>query len=241
MDRAEALGRNSSIELRDDPGRDLRIEALTLALPDGRAIATADGLTMREGESVLLTGPSGSGKSTLFRALSGIWPFGSGVVHVPAGRSVMLLPQKPYLPMGTLRTAVAYPGLAEHYDERDIRDALAAARLEQLADRLDEEAAWAQTLSGGEQQRVAIARALLARPDWLFLDEATASLDEPLEAAMYQAIAERLPDTTVVSIGHRSTLRLMHDREIVMAARDDGRFGPRDAEAAPLTPAPAAE
>ena len=183
MDRAEALGRNSAIELRDDPGRDLRVEALTLALPDGRVIATADGLTFREGESVLLTGPSGSGKSTLFRALSGIWPFGSGIVRVPAGRSVMLLPQKPYLPMGTLRAAVAYPGLVDQYDERDIRDALVAARLQPLADRLDEEAAWAQTLSGGEQQRVAVARALLARPDWLFLDEATASAPSPAPAA----------------------------------------------------------
>lgn len=242
IEGAETLGRTSRIELRDDPGADLRIETLQLALPDGRVIATANGLTLREGESVLLTGPSGSGKSTLFRTLSGIWPFGSGTVRVPAGRSVMLVPQKPYLPMGTLRAAVAYPGLASQYEEAEVRDALVAARLAELVDRLDEEAAWAQTLSGGEQQRVAIARALLAKPDWLFLDEATASLDEPLEAAMYHVLEERLPDTTIVSIGHRSTLRLMHDREIVMAARDDGTFGPREAEAArPRSPAPVAE
>ena len=199
----------------------VRIRGLALGLPTGRTIVRVDDLALRAGESTLLTGPSGSGKSTLLRAVSGIWPYGDGSIAVPPGQSVMLLPQRPYIPMGTLRGAVCYPAVSGTYDDSAIRDALVAARLPDLVDRLDEEDIWPQRLSGGEQQRLAVARALLAKPDWLFLDEATAALDEPSEAAIYTVLAERLPGSTVVSIGHRSTLLAMHRRHLSMQPQGD--------------------
>ena len=175
-----------------------------------------------------MTGPSGSGKSTLFRAIAGIWPFGEGQVLVPEGQTMMLLPQRPYIPIGTLRDAVTYPGEVDAYDDAEMAEALRAAKLPQIADRLDEERAWAQTLSLGEQQRLALARALLTKPDWLFLDEATAALDEPTEAEIYRIIKEKLPNTTVVSIGHRSTLAAFHDRRIDMQKPEGGLSTPVD-------------
>jgi putative ATP-binding cassette transporter len=218
----------TELHILDRPGESVTIEGLDLTLPGGRHLVNVDSLKLRAGESILLTGPSGSGKSTLFRALSGVWPYGSGRVVVPTGASVMLLPQRPYLPIGTLRAAVTYPSPPEAFDLATIESALRAVKLEAFVDRLGEEDVWSQRLSGGEQQRLQLARALLAKPDWLFLDEATASLDEPLEAEMYKVIAERLPDTTVVSIGHRSTLVAMHDRQIVMSPNADGSFTPKD-------------
>jgi vitamin B12/bleomycin/antimicrobial peptide transport system ATP-binding/permease protein len=195
---------------------DIHIPMLDLSLPGDRMIARITDLTLRKGERTLLVGPSGSGKSTLFRAIAGIWPFGDGRIEQPAGRSVMLLPQRPYIPIGALRGAVSYPAVAGVHPDDDIRRALAAVHLTQLVGRIDEEANWSQMLSGGEQQRLAVARALLARPDWLFLDEATSALDEPLESAIYKAIHDLLPGTTVVSIGHRSSLIASHDRRIEM-------------------------
>jgi putative ATP-binding cassette transporter len=197
-------------------------------------VAAVDDLALSPGETTLLTGTSGSGKSTLFRALAGIWPFGEGEVRTPEGARLMLLPQRPYLPMGTLRQATTYPDASGRHDDAAIRAALEAARLPYLAARLDEEAPWAQTLSLGEQQRIAIARALLAKPDWLFLDEATAALDEPTEAALYRMLRQHLPDTTLVSIGHRSTLEAFHQRRLAMAANDDGVFVPRDVRHEPV-------
>jgi putative ATP-binding cassette transporter len=206
----------------------LEITDLTLGLPDGRTILAPTSLTLRADEPVLVTGPSGSGKSTLFRAIAGIWPYGYGKVAIPSGNSVMLLPQKPYIPIGSLRGAVAYPSEANAYSEAEIQAALVAARLPDFATRLDDEENWAQRLSGGEQQRVAVARALLAKPDWLFLDEATSALDEVSEAAIYRTLAEKLPATTLVSIGHRSTLAAFHKRRIDMQAKGDGAFAPAE-------------
>lgn len=219
----------SKIHRSEGAKPDIAISNLDLALPDGRVIAVIPGLDLRKGERTLLVGPSGSGKSTLFRAIAGIWPFGAGDVGLPAGQQVMLLPQRPYIPIGTLRGAIAYPALENAFDEAALRTALETVHLPQLVDRLDEEANWSQSLSGGEQQRVAVARALLARPAWLFLDEATSALDEPLEAAIYKAVHEKLPDTTVVSIGHRSSLVAFHDRRIEMRPGADQRFGIVDA------------
>ncbi|WP_424361510.1 ABC transporter ATP-binding protein/permease [Methylocystis parvus] len=208
--------------------RDLALRDLTLALPDGRRIVNVDALALEPGQSALLTGPSGSGKSTLFRAIAGIWPHVSGEIVLPQGASVMLAPQRPYIPMGTLAQAVVYPGNADDYSRADIEEALRAARLAPFVERLDEDNNWGQRLSGGEQQRVAIARALLAKPDWLFLDESTSALDEKLEGEIYAMLRERLPKTTIVSIGHRSTLHDYHDRQIVMEPGADGLFVPRD-------------
>jgi putative ATP-binding cassette transporter len=223
---AQRVGGESKIVHAPVGGDRLRLNHLDLKLPEGRTLLRADDVGFQSGERTLLTGPSGSGKSTLFRAIAGIWPFGEGQVAMPAGASMMLLPQRPYIPVGTLRSAVTYPGVEGTYDDAAITDALKAAKLPQIADRLDEERSWAQTLSLGEQQRLAIARALLEKPDWLFLDEATAALDEPTEAEIYRVIKERLPNSTVVSIGHRSTLAAFHDRRMDMRPAEGGLFTP---------------
>ena len=187
---------------------------LTLGLPTGQVLLRDVKVNLPPGRSTLLTGASGSGKSTLFRALAGIWPFGKGHVHVPAGARVLFLPQKPYIPIGTLRDAVKYPDEHSRASDEEIVAALTAVEMGHLAGRLNEVAHWSNMLSGGEQQRLAVARALVFKPDWLFLDEATASLDEPMEAEIYRQLKERLPTTTIVSIGHRPSLRRWHDRHI---------------------------
>jgi putative ATP-binding cassette transporter len=220
------------VKLADGESAELGLDGVAVDLPDGRKLVRVSDLALRPSESTLLTGASGSGKSTLFRAISGIWPFGAGTIRTPKGASMMLLPQRPYIPIGTLRSGVTYPGVEGAYDDAAIAEALRAARLPHLAERLHEERFWTQTLSLGEQQRLAIARALLAKPDWLFLDEATAALDEPTEEAIYKMLFERLPDTTIVSIGHRSTLHAFHDRRIDMRPTPDGLFSPADARAA---------
>ena len=200
------------------------IEAMTLALPNGQTLLQDTTLAFPPGQSTLISGTSGSGKSTLFRALAGIWPFGRGHVRVPAGARVLFLPQKPYIPIGTLRDAIRYPDEHSTASDGEIVAALEAAQLGQLAGRLDEEAHWTNILSGGEQQRVAIARALVFTPDWLFLDEATASLDEATEEVVYGALKQRLPGTTIVSIGHRPSLRQWHERRLELQ-RKPGQVG----------------
>ncbi|HMN73859.1 MAG TPA: ABC transporter ATP-binding protein/permease [Rhodoblastus sp.] len=203
------------------------LDKVSIRLPNGREIVRADGLVFEPRQSTLITGPSGSGKSTLLRATSGIWPYGAGQIRIPEGERALVLPQRPYLPNGTLRAAVSYPAEPGAYPDEEIRGALKAARLESFVDRLDEDDVWTQRLSGGEQQRLAIARALLARPTWLLLDEATAALDEKLEADVYGAIFDRLPETTVISIGHRSTLRAMHKRHLDLEPQADGVYAPQ--------------
>ncbi len=197
------------------------VDRLDVRLPGGERIVAADHVAFPAGERVLVTGPSGSGKSTLFRAIAGIWPFGSGRVMVPQGAKVMLLPQRPYFPLATLATAVGYPAEAGTFDEGRIAEALVAVGLPELVERLGEEAHWNRMLSLGEQQRLGIARALLQAPDYLFLDEATASLDEAAEAALYRLLQERLKHTTIISIGHRSTLGAFHGRRVVLVADED--------------------
>ncbi len=193
-------------------------DALDLALPNGKLILAQQSFSIAPGERVLVTGPSGSGKSTLFRAIAGIWPYGKGKVTVPKGAKVLFLPQKPYIPIGTLSEAVAYPASPGAFDAAAIREALVACKLEPLADRLDETQNWSLALSLGEQQRLALARALLQRPDFLFLDEATASLDEANEANLYELLNERLPNTSIISIAHRPTVAAHHDRRYVLDA-----------------------
>lgn len=204
----------------------IAISDLTLSLPEGREIVSAE-VQFEPGQSVLISGPSGSGKSTLLRAISGIWPYGHGKIGIPADATLMLLPQKPYLPSGTLRDCVAYPSGEGTYLEKEIIDALKIVGLDRLITSLDDATNWSQRLSGGEQQRLAIARALLARPDWLFLDEATSALDENSEAFLYRALKEHLKTTTLISIGHRSTLRVLHDRLMRMESQG-ALFSPVD-------------
>jgi putative ATP-binding cassette transporter len=195
---------------------------LTLALPDGRVLVDGINTGFTQGEQVLVTGPSGCGKSTLFRALAGIWPFGAGSVQTPANGAVMFLPQKPYLPLGTLREVVAYPKVNDSLSDTQIAETLQLCCLEQFAPRLDEHDNWALRLSPGEQQRLAIARALLNKPQWLFLDEATAALDEETERYIYQLLRQQLPSTTLVSIAHRPGVATYHQRRIIFTTNGKG-------------------
>jgi vitamin B12/bleomycin/antimicrobial peptide transport system ATP-binding/permease protein len=215
----------TAIAIEPEAGRvDVAAEGLTLALPTGQALLENTGFALKRGTSTLVSGESGSGKSTLFRALAGIWPFGQGNIHIPAGARVLFLPQKPYIPIGTLRDAVKYPDVHSTASDAEIAVALEASELGRLKARLDETAHWSNILSGGEQQRLAIARALVFKPDWLFMDEATASLDQDNEAAIYKALKARLPNTTIVSIGHSPALQQWHDRKIELQ-RKPGEVG----------------
>jgi vitamin B12/bleomycin/antimicrobial peptide transport system ATP-binding/permease protein len=207
-------------------GRDLVLRDLVLCLPDGREIVRADRLTIEAGTTTLVSGPSGSGKSTLFRAIAGIWPYGRGTIDCPADARIMLLPQRPYVPAGSLKIAVAYPSTPEAYGDQAVRQALELAHLASLVSEIDAEDNWPQRLSGGEQQRLAITRAILDKPDWLFLDEATSALDEKLEAEIYRVLRDVLPNTTIVSIGHRSTLIALHRRHIETEPGQNGVFEP---------------
>jgi len=209
-----------------DDGTAIELRQLLVKLPNGTPLVTADDLRIQGDENVLVTGPSGAGKSTLFRAIAGIWPFGGGVVTIPASATLMMLPQRPYFPIGTLKAAIVYPAKPDAFSSALVEEALTAVGLPQLASRLTEEAHWNRMLSLGEQQRLGIARALLHQPQYLFLDEATASLDEPSEAALYRLLAARLKGTTTVSIGHRSTLEAFHDGHIVLD-RDGDHFAAR--------------
>lgn len=224
--------RESAIHLAAGTAPRIELTQLQVDLPEGKPVVTADGIAFAPREKVLVTGPSGAGKSTLLRAIAGIWPFGKGRIVQPSHGTTMALPQRPYLPIGTLAAAVSYPSPPETFDARQISDLLVAVGLPALARRLAEEAHWNRMLSLGEQQRIAIARAILHAPDYLLLDEATASLDEPSEATLYRLLQERLPGTTIVSIGHRSTLAAFHKRHLALT-REGDHFSLREAAPAP--------
>jgi putative ATP-binding cassette transporter len=229
IDQARALvdaGPARAVATAGAPAID--IDNVNLLLPDGHRIFEAKHLQLNGGESVVVSGPSGAGKSTLFRAIAGIWPYGAGRISKPAGVRVMVVPAKPYIPIGTLRAAVTYPAVAGTYPDEAIRSALVDARLGDLVGELDREEVWSQRLSSGEQQRLALARALLIQPHWLLLDESTSAVEENLEAELYAVLARRLPKTTIISIGHRSTLAELHQRHLEMTPEGD-HFTLRDA------------
>ncbi|MBR1274161.1 ABC transporter ATP-binding protein/permease [Bradyrhizobium sp. AUGA SZCCT0283] len=226
----ELTTRKDRIHVTAAAGDDsIDLKELALQLPNGTPLVNADGFSLRKGERTLVTGPSGSGKSTLFRAIAGIWPFGAGSIAVPAGVTLMMLPQRPYFPTGSLRGAVEYPAKEGTFTDSQISGAIKSVGLPKLVSQTDEHGHWNRTLSLGEQQRLGLARALLHEPNYLFLDEATASLDEPSEAALYRLLEEKLPQTTIVSIGHRSTLDAFHQRNVSLV-RDGERFALRDAD-----------
>lgn len=200
---------------------EIALDGVDITVPAGAPLLRDVTAVIRRGERVLLAGPSGSGKSTVFRAIAGLWPCGGGEIRRPAGEAMLFLPQRPYLPIGSLRRAVAYPSAPGAVGDAAIAAALRRCRLGKLVDRLDEEQHWAQVLSPGEQQLIALARAFLRAPAWLFLDEATSALDEATEAHVYRELGRLLPDTTIVSIAHRPGVAAYHDRHFVLVPDGD--------------------
>ena len=194
----------------------LAVHELNVDLPDGRRLLSGLNLSLAAGDSLLVTGPSGSGKSTLLRALSGLWPYAQGTITLPETRKILFLPQKSYLPLGTLRDVLLYPGPSEQVTDEDIYAAMSLCRLDSLKEQLDRVEDWSHVLSLGEQQRIAFVRALIHKPVWLFMDEATSALDEPTERALYTLLKERLQGTAMVSVGHRGTLAGYHKKKLTL-------------------------
>lgn len=203
----------------------LGIRDLDVRLPDGRSILTDLDLDIPGGQALVVKGPSGSGKTTLLRTLAGLWPYVEGTISRPGLEHVLFCAQQPYLPLGSLRTALAYPAPAESLAEDVAVETLRSIQLGQLAERLDLEADWSKTLSPGEQQRLAFGRILIARPSLVFLDETTSALDEGMEHALYERVREQLPDCTLISVGHGGTLDRMHTNELTLVG--DGTWETR--------------
>jgi vitamin B12/bleomycin/antimicrobial peptide transport system ATP-binding/permease protein len=218
----ELRAQQSKVYSSGKVGQELVVNNLALFRPNGEPLLDPVNFTVTPSDSVLITGPSGCGKSTLLRALAGLWPYEKGFVHLPRPFRCMVMPQRPYLPIGTLRAAVCYPEPPDTFSDHEVRTSLALAQLPSVASRLDQEGHWSQLLSGGEQQRVALARVFLHKPDWLFLDEATSAMDEVAEHAFYLSLRATLPNITYLTIAHRSTLRAVHARHFSVLTREEG-------------------
>ena len=212
----------------------LRLENLSVRLNDGTAVVGDTDVTIMPGERVLIAGDSGSGKSTLVRAIAGLWPWGGGSVEIKSDAKMFLLPQRPYIPIGTLRRAATYPDAADTKSIEEVSEAFKRVGLEHLADKLEEEAPWDQTLSGGEKQRVAFARILLHKPDIVVLDEATSALDPKSQVRLMELLTDQ-PEMTLLSIGHRPELEAFHTRKIELARHRKGVKLVRDFELAEPT------
>jgi putative ATP-binding cassette transporter len=203
-------------------GAALRLRDLSVTLDDGTAVLDDTDIAIKPGERVLIAGESGTGKSTLVRAIAGLWPWGGGTIEVQKNAKLMLLPQRPYIPIGTLRRAAVYPDAPESRDIEEVAEALKRVGLEHLVDRIDEEAPWDQTLSGGEKQRLAFARIFLHNPDIIILDEATAALDPESQDRLMQHLSRQPDNTALVSVGHRPELEAFHNRKVVLERRRGG-------------------
>jgi len=213
-----AAARADGIVMAHGSTPDVVVENLQLDRPNGDPIVSGASFSIHPGERLLVTGPSGVGKSTLFRGISGIWPFGKGRVELPQRARILFLPQKPYIPIASLRDALSYPAAPGTFSDEALRAALHDCKLDGFVDRVDEVAHWSMAMSVGEQQRLAVARALLHRPEWLFLDEATSALDETTERELYELLRARLPDAALISIAHRPSVAVHHTRRMQIAA-----------------------
>lgn len=221
LERAEGEGTTGRIVRKEAEGGVLRLRNLSVTLDDGSAVVNEADIEITRGERVLVEGESGTGKSTLVRAIAGLWPWGSGEIEIKFD-GLFLMPQAPYVPLGTLRRAVTYPLSPEEVDDAVVRKTVEEVGLGHFLDRLDEDTTWENTLSGGEKQRLAFARVLLQRPDTIVMDEATAALDPPSQDQLMRLLLERLPEATVISVGHRPELEAFHTRKLVLEYRADG-------------------
>lgn len=215
MEEAEALA--PSFDFTKNTSNALQLWQMDIALPDGRQLAEKLSIAVPAGKRLLISGGSGAGKSTLLRAIAGIWPYGTGEISLPTGWRTMFLPQRPYLPLGSLRRAIYYPQPVLENTDDNLTGLLERFGLQNLAGQLDAVDDWSRILSLGEQQRLAFIRILLLRPDIVFLDESTSALDEPREAQAYEILHQLLPQMAVVSVGHRSSLLNCHDKQLVLA------------------------
>jgi putative ATP-binding cassette transporter len=230
LEEAEAEDDVGRIAINREPeGPALRLRNLSVTLDDGTAVVAETDVAIEPGERVLIAGESGSGKSTLVRAIAGLWPWGGGSVEVKGGAKMFLLPQRPYIPIGTLRRAATYPDAPESRSLEEVAEAFERVGLRHLTDKLDEEGPWDQTLSGGEKQRLAFSRILLHSPDIVVLDEATAALDPASQVKLMELVVDR-PQTTLLSVGHRPELEAFHTRKIELERRREGARLVRDVD-----------
>ncbi len=230
-ERGDGIGRIKRGETEGDAM--LSLNDLSVSLDDGTAVVGETEVVVEAGERLLVAGESGTGKSTLVRAIAGLWPWGGGSVNFHPDRRLFMLPQKPYIPSGTLRRAIAYPGAAEDWTVEQMGEALHKVGLDHLKEKIEEDAPWDQTLSGGEKQRLAFARLLLHNPDIVVLDEATSALDEKSQDKMMDIVIKELPKATIVSVAHRVELEAFHSRKIVLERRKGGAKLVSDIELVP--------
>jgi putative ATP-binding cassette transporter len=216
LERVERDEHKQTLGIEPQDARAVNLAVSDITVPTGRILMQDVQIEVPRGDKVLISGPSGSGKTTLFRVLAGLWPFAKGKLRIPKGARVLFLSQKPYLPLGKLRDALAFPSEPDAFTDDQLKQALVDVRLPNLVNRLDEDDNWSMTLSVGEQQRVAIARALLNKPDWLFMDEATSALDEENERHVYELVSQRLAQSAIVSIAHRPSVAGYHRRRLVI-------------------------
>jgi vitamin B12/bleomycin/antimicrobial peptide transport system ATP-binding/permease protein len=222
LEQAESGDAFNRIKRTETGDAAMKLLNLSVSLDDGTAVVDDTAVVVKKGERVLIAGESGTGKSTLVRAIAGLWPWGGGEISIQRDSRLFLLPQRPYVPTGTLRRAVTYPGAAEDWPAEEIAAILGKVGLEHLKSRLEEEAPWDQTLSGGEKQRLTVARVLLHRPDIIVLDEATSALDPKGQDSLMQILSDEMEGLTIVSVGHRPELEPFHRRKLVLERRAGG-------------------